>query len=171
MEKKEVLHGDIQEIDAGEALVSWETWEYPPHERSTKWYIIASLIGIGLIFYSILTANFLFAIIILMMGVIMLVNALRHPDRIEVHITTLGLVVGNEFHSYKEIKDFSLVYEPPDVKLLYVDFNSRIHPLVAIPLEEVNPNDVRASLLPFAFENIEREEETLTDMVRRLYKI
>jgi len=35
----------------------------------------------------------------------------------------------------------------------------------------VDPNAVRDSLLPYAFENLSREEEALTDMVKRLYKL
>ncbi len=171
MTEKQQLHGHVDEVDAGDELISWETWEFPQHERSKQWYVITAIISVGLIIYAIMTANFVFAIIILMMGVVMLINSLRKPERVRVYITTLGVVVGNEFHSYKEIKDFSIIYEPPDVKILYVDFVSRWHALISVPLEDVNPNDVRASLLPYAFENIEREEESLTDLVSRLYKL
>lgn len=171
MQNAEETHGNVEEFDAGDELLSWETWEYPPHERSKTWYIVASTIGVSLVLYSIYTENFLFAIIILMMGVLVLVNGLRHPNRIQIYLTTLGVVIGNEFHSYKEVKDFSIVYEPPDVKILYVDFLNWRHPLVAIPLEDANPNDVRNVLLPYAFENLERDQESLTDLIGRLYKI
>lgn len=171
MAEKQAIHGNVDEIDAGDELISWETWNFPKHERSKTWYLIAAVIGVALIVYAILTANFLFAIIILMMGIVVLINNLRQPERIMVYITTLGVVVGNEFHSYKEIKDFSIVYEPPEIKILYLDFVSAWHPLIVIPLEDINPNEVRSCLLPYAFENIEREEEALTDLVGRLYKL
>lgn len=164
-------HGNIEEIDAGDSLFSWSTWEYPPHERSRRWYLVAGILAIFFIVYSIYTENFLFAVIILMMGVLVLVTGLRRPDRIDVHVTTLGLVIGSDFHSYKEIKDFSIIYEPPDVKLLYVDFESRLHPMVAVPLEEADPNMLREALLPYVFENIDRESEGLTELFRRVYKI
>ena len=71
----------------------------------------------------------------------------------------------------KDIKEFALLYEPPIVKTLYVDFNSFWRPMVSIQLEDVDPNLVRESLLPYAYENLEREDETLTDMLRRMYKL
>ena len=88
-----------------------------------------------------------------------------------IHLTTLGVVMGEEFFRYQDIKDFSIVYNPPDVKLLYLDFHRLIHPLVALPLESANPNAVRDALLPYIFENLEREEEGLTDLVSRVYKL
>ncbi|MFH1711942.1 MAG: hypothetical protein ABH846_01765 [Patescibacteria group bacterium] len=171
MEKEQKPEEIQEEIDAGDAVISWETWEFPPHERSRFWYIMVSIIGVSLIVYAVYTENFLFAIIILIMGVILFVNSLRHPDRIMVHITTLGIVLGDEFYPYQDLKDFAIVYEPPAVKLLYVDFTSMFKPLVAIPLEDVDPNAVREYLQQFIFENLERESEHLTDMVRRVYKL
>ncbi|MBU4315533.1 hypothetical protein KJ673_03990 [Patescibacteria group bacterium] len=170
-EQPEYIEQDDDVIDVGNAIVSWETWEYPPHERSRQWYIIVSVIGIALLVFTIITANYLFALIILMTGIIVLINAMRHPDRLEVHITDSGIVLGDAFYEYKAIKEFALVYEPPIVKTLYIDFNSVLRPMISIPLEDIDPNLVRESLLPYVFENLDREDETLTDMLRRLYKI
>lgn len=169
--QSEYIEQDDDVVDVGNALVSWETWEYPPHERSKRWYIIISIIGVALLVYSIATANYLFAIIILMTGIIILINGMRQPNRMSVHITDMGIVLGDTFHDYKTIKEFAIVYEPPIVKTLYVDFNSVLKPMISIPLEDIDPNLVRQSLLPFAYENLAREDETLTDMLRRLYKL
>ncbi len=106
-----------------------------------------------------------------MMGIILLINNLKHPNRLHIHITDAGIVVGHHFYDYKDIKDFSVIYEPPEIKILYVDFNSVLEPLLVLPLEDADPNEVRDALLPYAFENLDREEETLTDMVRRMYKL
>lgn len=171
MPKRVEKQREIEEIEVGDEIISWETWEYPPYDRSRWWYAIAGLIGSSLIIYAVLTANFLFAIIVLMMGVITLVNSLKQPDRIAVYITTHGVAIGQEFYPYKEIKDFSIIYEPPEVKLIYLDFLGVLRPTLGIPLEDTDPNLVREALLPYAFENLEREDENLTDMVRRLYKI
>ena len=173
MENKNIASKQTQndDFDVGIPQISWQTWEYMPHERSRLWFIISSVIGASLLVYSIATENYLFAIIVLMMGVILLVNSLRHPDRVDVHITDLGLVVGNHFFDYKDIKDFSIIYNPPEVKALYIDFQRIWQPLMVIQLEDTDPNAIREALLPYVFENMEREEENLTEMVRRLYKL
>ena len=121
--------------------------------------------------YAVVTANFLFAVIVLMLGVIILLTTFKEPQRVEVHITTMGIVVGNTFYPYKDVKDFSIVYQPPQTKLLYVGLSSLLHPLLSIPLEEMDPNQVRERILSYALENLERKEESLTDQLRRLYKL
>lgn len=161
----------VEEIDVGDALISWETWDIPPYQRGIWWYIIAGVICLALIIYGFFSQNYIFSVIILMIAVIYLMNNLRQSKRIPVHITTLGIVLGTDFFPYKEIKDFSIVYQPPEVQLLYVDFQQLSRPLVSIDFSEVNPNTIREALLPYAFENLNREEETLTDTLRRVYKI
>jgi len=162
---------ELDLFDAGHVQVSWETWEYPPHERSLLWFILAGVLGAALLVYSIITTNYLFGIVVLMMGVILLIDGLRHPDRVEVHVTDQGVVVGEKYYDFTAIKDFSIIYQPPVVKVLYIDFNQMWQPLLAIPLEDIDPNAVRDSLLPYVFENLQREDETLTDTLRRLYKL
>lgn len=155
----------------GDILVNWEVDEFPKHDRSRLWYILAGLIAFGLIIYAVLTSNFLFAIIILMSSVIMLLSLFMHPEKIPVIITSTGIVVGDMYYDFQSVRDFSIAYDPPDVKLLYLDFFALTHPMITVPLEDVDPNIVRESLLPFCLENLKRNEESLTDLVRRLYKL
>jgi hypothetical protein len=158
-------------IDAGASILEWETWEYPLVERSRRWYIIASVIGLGLLLYALINANFVFAVIIIMFAVIILMRDIRKPDRIMIHITTGGVVFGHNFYPFQDVRDFSIIYNPPDVKTLYVAFHGTLAPTLTVPLEDMNPNDVRKALLPYAFENLNREREYLTDMLSRLYKL
>ncbi len=165
------MEEQIQPPTFGRALVSWETWEYPKHDRSPLWYLIAGVIAVLLILYALLTASFPFAVIILMTGIIIFLSHLHEPERIMIHVTTNGIIMGRHFYAYKEIRDFSVVYNPPQAKLLYLDFTGRLHPMTSIPLEEVNPNEVREALLPYAIENLQRDEETLTDVLARIFRI
>lgn len=158
-------------VDVGRVLLAWETWEFPPVERSTKWYVLAGLIGLGMLIFAMLTRNFVFALIIIMFAVIMLMRDLRKPERVRVALTSEGVVFNNEFYPYGDIKDFSVIYEPPAVSNLYLGFNGRFSPLVSIPLDDSDPNEVRSQLLPFVFENLDRDGESLTDILGRVYKL
>jgi hypothetical protein len=155
----------------GRIMLAWEVDEYPNHDRSRTWYVLGAIISVALIVYAIATANFLFAVIILMCGLITLISTFQPSNKIQVALTTMGVLIGEAFYVFKDIKDFSLVYEPPTIKLLYLDFQKPWRPLLSIPLEETDPNQVRECLLPFCLENLERTEETLTDAVRRVYKL
>ena len=155
----------------GDPLLTWEVDEYPRHTRSRRWYLVAGVLGLGLILYAVLTADFLFAVIILMSGIIMLATSFAEPKRIEIILTTLGAVVGNKFYDYRGVRDFSIAYNPPAVKNLYMDFHSALNPLLSIPLEDTDPNEVRDCLGAFCRENLNRTDESLTDRLRRVYKL
>ncbi len=162
---------EFNQDELGEAQVEWEVDEYPQYHRSRLWYVIAMSLSVGLIIYSVITANFLFAIIILMCGVIMLVSTFTRPSRVPVVITTTGVIVSDIYYDFDSIRNFSLAYDPPEVKILYLDFYAITHPLISIPLEDVDPNIVRECLIPFCNEDLSRSREGLTDKIKRLYKL
>ena len=157
--------------ELGQPIVEWDVDEYPQHIRSRLWYVLAGLVSVGLVIYSVATSNFLFAIIILMGSVLMLLSIFMKPARIPVVITSTGIIIGDLYYDYQAVKDFSIVYDPPEVKILYLDFYALTHPLIAVPLEDVDPNIIRENLLTFCQENLRRNEEGLTDLVRRVYKL
>lgn len=166
---EEEIVGNV--IDAGEPMMSWESWEFPFVERSKRWYVIASVLGLFLILYALFTANFIFGVIVLMFAVITLIRDIKRPSRVPVHITNKGFVFGDNFFAFENIRDFSLTYDPPEVNNLYLTFHGTLQPMLSIALEDMNPNQVRDILLPFVFENLEREGESLTDVLRRVYKL
>ena len=158
-------------VDAGDILFTWETWEYPPTERSGRWYAIAASAGLFCLIYAMFTANYIFAVIVVMFAVIIMMRDIRKPGRTQTYITTGGVVFADRLYTFKDIQDFSITYDPPQVKNLYLTFNRTSQPMLSIPLEDANPNLVRAALLPFVYENLARDGETLTDTLRRVYKL
>ncbi len=165
------MEAEELQINIGSPQLEWEVDEFPAHSRGKLWYTISAVLGVALIVYSIATANFLFAVIILMIGVITLLSTFQKPDRVPVILTNTGVVVADMYYDFEAIKDFSLAYDPPHVKNLYFEFHSPWHPLLTVPLEDTDPNEVRSLLLPFCLENLHRVEENLTDVVRRMYKL
>ena len=165
------MEAEAPQVNIGSAQLEWEVDEYPMHQRSKIWYILAAVAGVALIIYAIATANFLFAVIILMVGVITLLSSFVAPDRVPVIITNTGVVVSDLYYDFQSIRDFSIAYDPPHVKNLYFEFHSPWQPLLTVPLEDIDPNQVRDLLLPYCLENLHRVEENLTDVLRRLYKL
>jgi hypothetical protein len=170
---EEVRQDTIEEeqFPYGRGIVQWEIDEYPDHQRSRRWYVVMGAAGALLLLYAVFTANFLFAVIILMIGIISIISSFKTPDKIPVVVTSTGVIIGDTYYDYPVLKNFSILYNPPEVKYLYIDFHSMTRPLLTIPLEQVDPNIVRESLLPFVIEDLDRIDETLTDVLRRLYKL
>ena len=156
--------------DYGKILFSWKIPEYPSYKRGAGWYIGFILIFGGLIFYAIWTANFLFAIILALAGFIVLYSVFHSPQELRFEIREDGIILGDHFYPYKGFKSFWIIYEPPEIKNLYLDFKGW-RPKLSVPLMNQNPLKVRETLLKYLEEDLEKEEESTTDYLSRRLKI
>lgn len=155
----------------GQELLSWAVDEYERYERGPIWYAAMILLALGLLLYAVVTQNFLFAVIILMFGVIIGLSSLREPQKLPFMVTSRGVIIGARFYHFKEFRSFWILYEPPHVKNIYLEFKQSIRPHLVIPLYEENPLTVRESLLQFLNEDAEQEEEPFSDLLGRVLKL
>lgn len=156
------------EIDS---RLEWEVNEFVRYERGALWYTISILVGLGLLVYAILTANFLFALIIVMFALALYLSIITEPAKIRFALTDGGIEIGRSRYPYHEIKSFWLIYDPPEVKKLYLDFRTPLRPRLTIDLDDVNPNDVRSALMARVHEDLTQVEEPMTEILGRLFKI
>ena len=175
MDMEQVDYSKIREqIDPkfGDLIMMWTMDEFHRHERGTGWYVIFLVLGVGLIIWALLTSNYIFAILLVLIGTYMILEHFRDPGDVPVMILTTGIVVGNHYHPWDEIKDFSIVYEPPAIRKMYLDFVPVKHLPVGLDFpEDMNPNELRETILEFADEDLDRKEESVIDFIRRTYKI
>ena len=154
----------------GQTLHEWTIQEYEQHQRGTAWYIIMFILGTFLVVFSLLKGNFLFALVIMLFAIILFLQTKQAPLQLVFRITDLGVIVGNRFYSYSELDSFYFIYQPPQVKTLYFETKSAFRPLLPIPLLDVNPLDVRTSLLEFLSEDVEKEQEPVSDQIARNWR-
>ena len=161
-----------EQIDYGDEIIGWEIPEYDKHDRPKSWYIIASLTVVGLLVYSFLTANFLFAVIIIVISLITIINDGREPDKVHFSITDEGVIIGRKFHDFDDLKDFAIVYKPKQgIKNLYFEFKSVIKHRLSIPLENINPLPIRDNLLRFLKEDLDRTDQSTSEGIAKWLKI
>jgi hypothetical protein len=158
-------------IDHGKTLLSWKFPEFLNYQRGKTWYVIATVVGAGLVIWSLATLNYLFAIVVVMVGVIVVAQGRRQPHDVVVQISEDGITVAQSFYRYKDIKSFWIVYDPPLIKKLFIDFKSAVRPTLTIQLENENPVNVRRILTKYIDEDIEKDEEPASDSISRLLKI
>lgn len=157
---------------AGLEIISWEVPEFHKHDRSRWWYVVFAVIGLGLIIQAVLTSNFLFAVILVIAGFVIIVNDARHPSNVIFSITTEGVVVGRKFYDYDEIKHFAIVYKPAqDLKRLYFEFKSTAKPRLSVGLLDVNPLFLREHLSKYVSEDLERTDEPTSEFLGRILKL
>lgn len=162
---------EIKKEDHGKTLVSWTFPEFVKYKRTIGWYIGIFIVLIAVLVYAIMTRSYLFLIFIILVVAIYYLRAKREPVMIKLNITEDGLEVGESFYHYKDIKSFWIIYEPPEVKMLYFDFKSGVRPRLAVFLENQNPLKVRKTLLDYLEEDLTKENESLTDGIMRMLKL
>jgi len=155
----------------GEILKEWTIQEYEKHNRGILWYVIMGGLGIFFVIYGIITNDFLFSLIIILFAIILFLQAHQEPKQILFQITELGVVVGSRFYSFTELESFFLIYNPPNVKTLFLEAAGTLKPMIRVPLLDINPVEVKNILRAYLPENFERESEPLSDRAARNWQI
>ncbi|HPI66992.1 MAG TPA: hypothetical protein PKZ16_00355 [bacterium] len=151
--------------------ISWSFPDYQKPNRGRQWYIWTAIFFFGMLAYAILTANFLFGLIIIMVAVIIFINNNKKTEKIFFTISPDGLEIQGRHYAFKEIKNFWLLYEPPEVKNLYFSFKSSLKPTLSVPLINQNPLLIRNFLKKYLAEDLEKENESTSEALARVLKI
>ncbi len=159
-----------QLIDAQDAFV-WEAPEFDRHDRGKWWYIVMSAAAVLLVAYAVWTANFLFAFIILLMAIILVIAGNEKPKRVLAQIGHNGIVWRGDFIPFDDIHEFAIIYEPPHIRILYVEPKSILQPRFRIYLGDQDPVAIRNHLRRYVREDLELRDEHLSDLVSKILKI
>lgn len=157
--------------DRGKILLSWEFPERAEYQRGKSWYFGAIIIFVAVFIYSIITANYLFSIILILFGLIYFFHSKERSLMVKIKIYEDGVMVGSKFYDWEEIKSFSLIYKPHQTQRLYFDLKNTFLSDFSIPLEGENPLKVRNILKQYLDEDLEKIEETMIDRLNRWLKI
>jgi hypothetical protein len=160
-----------QDTLLGDVLYEWTIQEYEQYARNVWWYIVMITAGLVLVLYGIFSGNFLFSLIIVLFAIIMFLQSHQTPPQVAFQITEFGIVVGNRFYKYSELINFYIIYNPPHTKSLFVETKSNFKPLLRIPLLDINPIEVRHTLREYLEEDLEKEEEPISEAFARNWRI
>lgn len=155
----------------GETIHEWTIQEYDQHDRGLLWYSLAGGVGVIMILYGIFSGNFLFSLIIILAAVIIFLQSHQEPPQVPFRITETGVVINDRMYLYSEFENFYIIYQPPEVKTLFLDTKSAFRPTLRIPLLDMNPVEIRHTLREFLPEDTEKEEEPVTDTIARRWKL
>ncbi|PKM91771.1 hypothetical protein CVU82_01010 [Candidatus Falkowbacteria bacterium HGW-Falkowbacteria-1] len=152
--------------------LNWEINEFVKHQRSKRWYIIASIITLGLIIWAITDKNYLFALIMILFSALIVFYDSENPKRIKIELKYNGLFVGQKFYKFESISKFYIIYKPEEnVKKIFFEFKNPINHRLTVPLENENPIMVRNHLLQYLEEDLEKENEPLSEGLSKILKL
>lgn len=161
----------IQQMAEAQNDFVWESPAYERYERGPRWYGLMGLAALLLTGYAVWTGNFLFAFLILFAAIILVLAGNEHPPHVLVQVGRNGVVWNNDFLSFDAVHHFAIIYQPPDVKVLYIQPKSLLRPRMRIHLGSQDPLALREHLKQFVDEDLELEDEHATDMLARIFRI
>lgn len=155
----------------GDTWFSWEVDEFPVYPRGPVWYLVAGLVGLALLWYALATVNFLFGLIVIIFGIVLVLSSNKSTRRVSVAFTDDGIEVGKRFHPWTALDTFWVVYHPPVVTSIFFTFKDSMHPAFGIPLEGHDPSEIRLALQAVVREDMEKEAEPFSDSLARLLRL
>lgn len=156
----------------GQELHFWKIPEREHYEHSLRWKISAGLVSLVLVTIAVLTNNFLFALIIIIAAFIVVFNEGDEPEKIKFIIGSEGILLGEKFYDYDDIKSFSVLYKPNDnLKALYFDCQNFWQRDLIVPLFDNNPLPIRENLLKYLKEDLTRTDEPFIETLGRLLRL
>ncbi len=164
--------------------IRWQVPEYRVPKRDKKWYLIAGILAFIIIFFCFFalrgwhlvflgaSSNFLFALFIIIVIIVMIINESRPALMVDVELGPEGVKIGSRFYDYDGIKNFVVLYKPKQsLKSLYFEFRGSIQPRLALPLRRLDALTVRNFLIRYLDENLERTEMPLSERLTKLLKL
>lgn len=155
----------------GKVLLEWTFPEFIQHDRGRSWYLGFLLVDIALVVFGLLTRNYTFIGVIVLASFILVIRLRRQPPDVRFAIRENGIEVSTGYYTWDELKEFWIIYQPPEVKKLYLNFRNSFRPQMDITLERQNPLRVRQVLREYLPENMTEENEPATDQLSRFFKI
>ncbi len=163
--------GEIK-LEPEDIFASWKIREDDNHEKSKKWFIGAGAVFVLLLTFAFYTANFSFAVILIITAIIILVKNSQDIDLVDVYLSHKGIKLGRKFYDFDRLKNFSIIYKPDQgEKALIFEFKNFLHPEMIIPLEDTNPLPVRENLLKYLDEDLEKDDIPLSEDLNKLLKL
>ncbi|MDD5110691.1 MAG: hypothetical protein PHI63_05795 [Patescibacteria group bacterium] len=171
MQKPDYPKGEpVPSENHGAVLASWDFPLLESRQRGRRWFITMGIIGTLMAIYGIWTGNLLFVLLLVLFTMTYLLMQ-RQPTQVRFTISEDGISMGRTFYPYRELKKFWIIYQPPDVKALYLEFQNPLKPYFPIPLVDQNPVTIRHALLDYVMEDLHRTEEPTLDQLSRFLKL
>ncbi|MFA5644614.1 MAG: hypothetical protein WC928_03780 [Patescibacteria group bacterium] len=151
------------------------TWEIEPltkHQKDKRWYIIASIIALALIIYALIDKNYFFALIIIIASGLIVFYDNEPIRKINFTIKYDGVEMGKNFFSFESMSNFYIIYRPKEeVKKLYFEFKNPLKHRLSIQLYDQDPIIIRNYLLQYLNEDLEKENEPLSEGLAKMFRL
>ncbi|MFA6273729.1 MAG: hypothetical protein WC662_01055 [Candidatus Paceibacterota bacterium] len=128
-----------------EEKLTWSALEYEEKERSNDWFWALGVIVVAGSITSIIFANYFFAILIIIGGVLLGFFAIKKPEIVPYELNEKGFKIKTRLFSYDTIKSFWVQKEPKYT--LFVKSSRQFLPILSIPITEELSQKIKEILI------------------------
>ena len=154
----------------GKVFFNWSFREFEKHERKQGWYVWSGIAVGFLLLYSIVSQNYIFGLITII-ATLTFAMFQRSDNQVDFSISEDGILVNNKFYEYRALQSFYIIYIPPAVKVLYIEPKSVLSPRIPVYLKDQDPVKIRKVLLEYLEEDLDQDEEPISDQASRMFKL
>lgn len=161
---------EVQENKISEAIFSWQFTDSAKYKKNIWWHAIALVVLAAVIWLCIKYSDPLFAVFLVLFYLVVLLHDARPAQKMNFVITPDGVKLGKNFYYYSNFDHFYVIYEDRGVKNLYLEFKNVLRGRLIVPLDGQDAVSIRAYLLNFLDEDLDREAEPLSERISRWLK-
>jgi len=159
------LSGETNETVEHDVLYSWDAPEFLYHEKSLLWHVVVYsilLLFVGLMF---LLKQWVAIPVFLLIAILIYQYAEVKPKNVAIAITNLGVIVGDKFYPFSEIKSFWVLYNPP-IKQVSFELTKRFSPVISVSAEGVDLGIIKDIISSHVVEDDTRTEDFMDRIIR-----
>ncbi len=138
----------IQKPQIEKERIAWTALEYEFREKTAEWFWSLGIVVTSAIVAAIIFHNYLFALLIGIASIVLILYAFRKPGIVSFELNRSGVVINKTLFPYASLESFWVEQNDPHKKLL-LKSKKMFMPLVAIPIENLDPEMVREFLRQF----------------------
>ncbi len=127
-------------------ILRWSAYEHEHIPRGSDWFWALGIVAVCAAVVAILFHDILFAILVLLAAGTLAMLANVPPDLVEFELSDRGIRVGDTMHRFEEVISFWVEDHGVERPLLLVDTTKIMAPNLIIPIEHIDPRQVRAFL-------------------------
>ncbi len=146
-------------------LISWDAPEHIHIEKDNDWYWSVGIITITAAVLAFILNNVIFGILILVSAFALIVHASKKPKIVHCEINDRGVIINNILYPFLTLDSFWIDPEEQNPKVM-IKSHKTFMPYIIIPIEEVDPEQVRDILLNYISET-EHSESLFQKLLER----
>ena|ERR1035437_546512 len=143
----------MNEIKISNKKLEWFALEYEEKERSKDWFWALGIAVIASAVASIIYANYFFAALIILGGVMLGFFAIKKPDMVHHELNEAGVKIGTHLYPYENIKSYWIEIGPKPT--FFIKSERLLMPIISMPIENTFANEIYNRM--FAHNIIEEE--------------